>query len=238
MKVSQKALDIFLTVMFFLTIVLLAVTVIMQDSRMGESGTVYSMNQGVRSGTMKTAPTPASEMADEGDWAVHNSVALGFSLKAPKEVYSSGIKTPVNITEDDKADTIDIRYAASPQQTPGWSLKIATVKNDKELNAFINKISKNDGHGTSCFLGEREAWTSQEGVYSIGISGPAGTDGNRIDINVDNPSCFWGTAYYLLYYPAENKVMYVDVGQENTFYGSADNSVSYDADIIQSFRFK
>jgi hypothetical protein len=249
MKISQKALDIFLAVMFFLSLVLMAITIIMQESRMAESDAAAAANeninlsakqqeQQVQSGDNGTSGQQTAEAAtpiDTSSWTTYDNETIGFSLMAPKEVYSDGSRVPLRINGDKAKKAIDINYDAGNVGVIGWSLKFAAVNDDKGLDAFINSMSSADGHGVGCHLGDKEVWDGQEGVYSVKIKGD---DWDNAGTNIGNSTCVWNSVYSMLYYPAKNIVMAVNMGQEALFYGRPDSSIAYDGEIAKSFRFK
>jgi len=111
-----------------------------------------------------------------------------------------------------------------------WKFVFSDVKSDQDLEQFI-KIY----YGSSCSIGEKKLSAQQSGVYDITIAG----DG----LDLGETNCPVNYVYKIKYYPAQNKIMSVKLGQEAKYFATdVDNInntdlISYDDDMIDSFRF-
>ena len=74
-------------------------------------------------------------------------------------------------------------------------------------------------YGEECNLGDKEP-SNQDGVYDVSIQCPLG--GRTV----------------LKYYPAKNKAISWNLGQDYTFVGDEINEIIYDEEMVDSFRFK
>ena len=104
-----------------------------------------------------------------------------------------------------------------------WEIVVEQVQDDAELEAFIK-----ERYGNGCSLGAMIA-SNQEGVLDVTIQG----DGKQLP-QTECPINF-GTV--VKYYPAGNKVAAWDTGQAYTFSADVNNEVTYDQEMIDSFRF-
>jgi len=108
-------------------------------------------------------------------------------------------------------------------QTNVWAIVTSDVHDDEELDAFIKAR-----YGQGCSLGEKVP-SKQEGVYDVAILG----DGKALDQTL----CPLNYGTVVKYYPEANKVVAWDTGQAYTFAADAGNTVTYDQEMIDSFRF-
>lgn len=104
-----------------------------------------------------------------------------------------------------------------------WAIVTAQIRDDEELDAFIK-----DRYGPGCSLGEKTP-SSQEGVYDISIQG----DG----LDLSESQCPINYRTVVKYYPAGERVVAWDTGQATTFAADASYAVTYDQEMIDSFRF-
>ena len=112
---------------------------------------------------------------------------------------------------------------------PNWEIVMRKVANDSELEQFIK-----ERYGSGCGLGEKvptEGAIKQEGVYSVGID----TGGARDIDEMMEIGCVVNYMTTLKYFPAKNRVISWNMGQDYTFRGPKD--VEYDAEMFNSFRF-
>lgn len=119
----------------------------------------------------------------------------------------------------------------------GWAIVIETVKNEDELDKFIK-----ENYGSGCGAKDKKFWRTddkQSGVYNISIGGKSDDD---IVTTLETTSCVaaWIERYEVLYFPEENKVMSVILGQEPTFWNNPHTPPyqAYDPKMIDSFRFE
>ncbi len=120
-----------------------------------------------------------------------------------------------------------VHTSANPFLTRVFYIK--NIKNDTELNKFIN-----NKYGPGCIVENKNPW-KQEGVYEIVVRGE---DWGKSDLGTT--TCPLNFRYKLLYAPIKNKIMSVVLGQECGF-GTSPASESYkcyDDEMIDSFRFK
>ena len=118
----------------------------------------------------------------------------------------------------------------------GWAISIRTVKNEEELDKFVK-----ENYGLGCCAEDKKFWETdynQSGVYDIHIEG----EGDTMETNLGTTSCVgaWTARHKVLYFPEENKVMSVILGQEPTFWNNphAPPYQAYDQKMIDSFRFE
>lgn len=104
-----------------------------------------------------------------------------------------------------------------------WEIVAREVHNDEELEGFLK-----DRYGSSCSLGDKVA-SEQNGVFDVRIQG----DGK--DLSETQCPLNFGTV--VKYYPEGNKVIAWDTGQAYTFSADVTNSVTYDQDMVNSFRY-
>lgn len=102
-----------------------------------------------------------------------------------------------------------------------WKIIVETVKNDTELNSFIQKT-----YGSGCHVGEQQP-SKQEGVYDVTING----DGK----DLGETQCPINYLLALKYYPEKQKVATWALGQACTFF--TEDQTCLDSQISESFRF-
>ncbi|MEA2113392.1 MAG: hypothetical protein U9P63_01910 [Patescibacteria group bacterium] len=118
----------------------------------------------------------------------------------------------------------------------GWAIMIKTARNEDELDKFIK-----ENYGSGCYAKDKKLLGTdyeQPGVYDISIGG----EGDSIETTLGTTSCVgaWIERYKVLYFPEENKVMSVILGQEPTFWNNPHTPPyqAYDEKMINSFRFE
>jgi hypothetical protein len=104
-----------------------------------------------------------------------------------------------------------------------WEIVAKEVHSDEELEGFLK-----DRYGSSCSLGDIVA-SEQNGVFDVRVRG----DGK--DLSETQCPLNFGTV--IKYYPEGNKVIAWDTGQAYTFPADVTNSVTYDQDMVNSFRY-
>jgi len=104
-----------------------------------------------------------------------------------------------------------------------WEIVARDVHDDEELDAFLKAR-----YGSGCSLGEKVA-SGQEGVYDVTIQG----DGKHFS----ESQCPLNYGTVVKYYPEGNKVIAWDTGQSYHFSADVNNLVTYDQEMIDSFRF-
>lgn len=175
-----------------------------------------------------------SKPIDTSSWSTFTSKNLGISLKTPKEVYDYGVgMAALRVTEDNAKKTINISYG-SEGSSIGLELKVASAKDNSELDAIINTWLKEKEVGSGCRLGATSPWAGQAGVFEAKVQGE---DWNNKEIDLGSTTCGWNAPLRILYYPAKQKAILVELGQDARFYGDEKNSISYDGDIVDSIRF-
>jgi hypothetical protein len=83
-------------------------------------------------------------------------------------------------------------------------------------------------YGAGCSLGEKAA-SGQDGVYDVRIQG----DGK----NLSETLCPLNYATVVKYYPAGNRVIALNLDQGPTFAADTAYSMTYDQEMVDSFRF-
>jgi hypothetical protein len=104
-----------------------------------------------------------------------------------------------------------------------WEIVVREVRDDDELDAFIKSR-----YGSGCSLGERIV-SGQDGVYDVRIQG----DGKGLS----ETRCPLNYATVVKYYPAGDKVIAWNLGQGPTFVADVAYPVTYDREMVDSFRF-
>lgn len=104
-----------------------------------------------------------------------------------------------------------------------WAIEAREVSGDEALDAFIK-----GRYGAGCSLGEKVP-SAQDGVYDVTILG----DGK----DLEQTECPLNFGTVVKYYPEGNKVVAWDTGQAYTFAADETFSVTYDQEMIDSFRF-
>jgi len=198
-------------------------------------------------------------------WSKYVNDEFGFSIDIPDKVcgwYSceprKAIQVPVKIFEDNengivyisqeyyyisKFDSALRKHMGECKKTIerpkglkprlGWAIVIKTVENEDELDKFIK-----ENYGSGCEAKDKKFWETdynQSGVYNISIGG----EGDNMKTNLGTTSCAgaWTTRHKVLYFPEENKVMSVKLGQEPTFFNNS-HTAAYDEKMIDSFKFE
>ena len=116
----------------------------------------------------------------------------------------------------------------------GWAIVIKTVKNEDELDKFIK-----ENYGSGCCAKDKKSWKTDYQklgayAYDIHVIG----EGDTMGTTYGTTSCAkaWAGRHKVLYFPEENKVMSVMLGQEPTFWNNLHQA--YDPKMIDSFRFE
>lgn len=140
-----------------------------------------------------------------------------------KKVYSLQL-----IKDEISGNGLDGKYiSSSGNPFLGAGIRVEKVKNDAELSKFIK-----DNYGSGCFVGSKNHWNQQAGVYDVGINAENGENGGI------GTSCPVNYVARILYSPEKEKVMSVKLGQDARFYLNSTNYFYYDNDIVNSFRFE
>ena len=114
----------------------------------------------------------------------------------------------------------------------GWAIVIKTVKNEDELDKFIK-----ENYGSGCCAEDKKLWETdyqQLGAYAYDIHVRGEGDNRETTYGTTSCAKAWAGRHKVLYFPEENKVMSVMLGQEPTFW----NNPPYDEKMIDSFRFE
>ncbi|RJQ33607.1 hypothetical protein C4566_03370 [Candidatus Parcubacteria bacterium] len=186
-------------------------------------------------------------------WLTYKNEDLGFEIKYPKEVldwdseckindgeyYSGYGKVPLKFFVEDNNVYIDNEYfykglnngcekiynsvdALKDQDL--WKIVIKdNIFTDDDLLNFIKEF-----HGDKCELGDKIG-SFQEGVYDV----KAKNDGKSLD----ETNCPLNGWYVIKYYPIKGKVAAWHIGQEPNFWGDEYGDVTYDQQMVDSFRF-
>ena len=205
----------------------------------------------------------------EAIWSKYINDEFGFSIDIPDKVYGyygcepkKAIQVPVKVFEDNENGVVYIsqeyyyiskydnelhKYVGECKKTiysleslrndySGWAIVMKTVENEDELDKFIK-----ENYGSGCEAEDKKFWETdynQSGVYDISVGG----EGDNMKTNLGNTSCAgaWIERYKVLYFPEENKVMSVKLGQEPTFWNNPHTPPhqAYDEKMIDSFRFE
>lgn len=140
-----------------------------------------------------------------------------------KKIYSLQL-----IKDEISGKGLDGKYISSSDNPfLGAGIRVEKVKNDTELSKFIK-----DNYGLGCFVGLKNIWNQQAGVYKVGI-----TAENGENAGIDT-SCLVNYVARVLYSPEKQKIMSIKFGQDARFYLNSTNYFYYDEDIVNSFRFK
>jgi len=104
-----------------------------------------------------------------------------------------------------------------------WKLDIEDELSKADLESFLKSR-----YGAGCSLGEISA-SDQEGVFDVSILG----DGKSLEETL----CPLNFGTVVKYYPVGNTVIAWDTGQAYTFPADEINSVTYDQEMVDSFRY-
>ncbi len=120
----------------------------------------------------------------------------------------------------------------------GWAIVIKTVKNEDELDKFIK-----ENYGSGCRAEDKKLWETdyqQLGAYAYDIHIRGEGDNRETTLGTTSCAEAWTARHKVLYFPEENKVMSVKLGQESTFQTNPhlQPHQSYDQKMIDSFRFE
>lgn len=188
----------------------------------------------------------------ENKWQTYQNHDLGFEIKYPSimanynaicelknGVYQSMFgMVPVKIFEDNNAiyisheyfykesDNICEKIDNSPEKlknNPTWIITVQDIYNEEELASFIK-----NNFGDGCYVAEKII-TGQDGVFRINITGDEGVG---LDTN-----CPINYAFVLNYYPEKNKMAFWELGQEANFWGDEKGEITYDKEMVDSFKF-
>ncbi|MFH1598065.1 MAG: hypothetical protein ABIB97_03255 [Patescibacteria group bacterium] len=164
---------------------------------------------------------PGSGMVPVSTFATDDSVYINQEY-----LYELGGATEVGgITNYSECNRVENSVSRLSSEIRTWNIKVATVEDEVVLEDFINDTFGEGG----CSLGDQTAWEHQDGVYEVRIE----TDG----LDPEESRCFINYAVNIFYYPAGNKVMTWDLGQDISFPADSAVSAFYDTDMTNSFRF-
>lgn len=104
----------------------------------------------------------------------------------------------------------------------GWAIIVANAENEKKLEIIIKNM-----FGEGCGY-KKENW-KQDGVYKISFQ-----EANKENINMGNTNCPTNYDYRLLYVPLQQKIIFLKMGQDCTFFDAQKNNC-YDNTIVESF---
>jgi hypothetical protein len=185
-------------------------------------------------------------------WKAYSS-SMGMSFQYPEKIMNKGSGcedkdgyVPVKVFEDKEGGALYIAFGCSdtlatlkadsavgiiPSQ--GRQIEIMSAKNDGDIDSFLKSR-----YGSGCYIDGKEKWF-QEGVLSVKMTGE---DWDKEGVDLGNTTCSWGGLFDLLYIPASQKLVYINLGQEAVFCGNgtqdaAAQSECFDGGIIGSLRF-
>lgn len=192
----------------------------------------------------------------ENKWQTYQNNDLGFEIKYPSRManynaiceFKNGVyqsmfgMVPVKIFEDNNVVYISHEYFYKESvegckkinnslellaNDYSWKIIIQdNIDNDEELNQFIKEYYVDyDG---KCSLGEKKA-ASQEGVYDVYTA----WDGK----DLDESECLINGWIVMKYYPAKGKVAAWGIGSEANFWGDERGEITYDKEMVDSFKF-
>lgn len=120
-------------------------------------------------------------------------------------------------------NTLDLVLDPDSHYKQMWAIQVVSIEDEAELTQFIQ-----NRYGAGCAVGEMKA-TEQEGVYDVTIQG----DGRHFT----ESTCPINYATVVKYDAIRQKVAAWDLGQAVTFAEDPGNLVTYDQQMVQSFRF-
>lgn len=190
----------------------------------------------------------------EEDWQIYRNEELGFEIKYPKEVlaweaecnfkdgeyYGGSGRAPLKFFVENNNIYISQEYFYQAldngsgcekkykniddvRENITWAIKFIDVSREDDLSYFIK-----DNFGSGCYVGEMIP-SDQDGVFRIRVTGD---DGTYLDTD-----CPINYSYVLNYFPEKNKAVYWNLGQEENFWSYKSNSITYDKEMVDSFRF-
>ncbi|MBU1130774.1 hypothetical protein KJ840_01440 [Patescibacteria group bacterium] len=139
--------------------------------------------------------------------------------------YSINCNGSYKINEDVRYEMCrkEINNMDSVEDWRVWRINIVEINNEEELDLYIK-----ENFGSSCYAGERNPYI-QEGVEQIKIYG----DG----LDLDHTLCPLNGGYEMFYYPEKSKLIEWNTGMERIFWGNKEGTVTFDEEMIESFRF-
>lgn len=213
-------------------------------------------------GFTKPAEKPAEEKpASSADGWKTYAGSQGISFDYPEQVSGtdcsgkSGVAVPLKAFEDSATGTVYLTAGCSDtleavrkksvqvsaaqdnyrqEKIAGaWSISVASIKNESELDSFINKHYGTGG----CEAGERQLVSGKDDVYAVTIYGKDWENpGDRL---TDSKTCKVDYAYKILYAPDKSKAVSVVLGQGCTFTPADKLADCYELEdkMIASIRF-
>ena len=212
-----------------------------------------SSNREVRTTAHSTPSiyTPSDANVESSDWDLYKNERLGFSMKIPKEVEIGDIyqkaESPMRVFEDGKSNFVFVRplyrrlyrgperkkientFVSLLQESDVdqhlWKIAVQEVRNDRELEAFIQKQ-----YFPLCKLGEKTE-SEQSGVFDVNIDFGSGEP---------DDGCYVSGKYVIKYSPEKQKAAAWDIGQDVNFVRETEDGrvVVFDNKMAESFRFE
>lgn len=181
------------------------------------------------------------------DWQFYKSDKFGFEIKYPKEALGFGEDcksgdgmVPIKVFEYEDGVYISYEYIFKKingeckkinnsldmlQDEQSWNIIVRNIKDDEELDNFVNDYYSNQGN---CRLGEKKM-TSQEGAYNVYTY----WDGRDLGTS----DCYINYVSIIKYFPEKGIVVAWDDGQEPYFWGDEKGNITFDEEMINSFKF-